>query len=94
MVEKAEIESKRVQLEAESQVKDQTLQQYKEQLSRLVKELQAERREKREASEKGLEQLRLQYLAREERYILDGDRQELRSIKDELTSKRKSSRLN
>ena len=84
MVEKAEIESKRVQLEAESQVKDQTLQQYKEQLSRLVKELQAERREKREASEKGLEQLRLQYLAREERYILDGDRQELRSIKDEL----------
>ena len=84
MVEKAEIESKRVQLEAEIQVKDQTLQQYKEQLSRLVKELQAERREKREASEKGLEQLRLQYLAREERYILDGDRQELRSIKDEL----------
>ena len=84
MVEKAEIEAKRVQQESESKLKDETLKQYKEQLSRLVKELQAERREKREASEKGLEQLRLQYLAREERYILDGDRQELRSIKDEL----------
>ena len=82
-VEKAEIEAKRVQQESESKLKDETLKQYKEQLSRLVKELQAERREKREASEKGLEQLRLQYLAREERYILDGDRQELRSIKDE-----------
>ena len=63
--------------------------QCRSQLSRVVKELQAERREKREASEKGLEQLRLQYLAREERYILDGDRQELRNIK-ELDSLRRA----
>lgn len=31
-----------------------------------------------------MEQLRLEYLAREERFILDGDRNELRTIKQEL----------
>lgn len=31
-----------------------------------------------------MEQLRLEYLAREERFMLDGDRNELRTIKQEL----------
>ena len=54
------------------------------QLGRLVRELQAVRREQRLVAERNMEQLRLQYIAREERYVLDGDRQELRSIKNEL----------
>jgi|EP00945_MAST-04E_sp_MAST-4E-sp1_P005223 hypothetical protein len=90
MVEKAEMEAGLVQQQAENKFKEDALDQCRSQLSRVVKELQAERRAKREASEKGLEQLRLQYLAREERYILDGDRQELRSIKDELDSLRRA----
>ena len=32
-----------------------------------------------------MEQLRLEYLAREERFMLDGDRNELRTIKQELS---------
>ena len=87
---KAEMEAGLVQQQAENKFKEDALDQCRSQLSRVVKELQAERRAKREASEKGLEQLRLQYLAREERYILDGDRQELRSIKDELDSLRRA----
>lgn len=31
-----------------------------------------------------MEQLRLEYLAREERFMLDGDRNELRNMKQEL----------
>ena len=31
-----------------------------------------------------MEQLRLEYLAREERFMLDGDRNELRTMKQEL----------
>lgn len=31
-----------------------------------------------------MEQLRLEYLAREEKFMLDGDRNELRTIKQEL----------
>lgn len=31
-----------------------------------------------------MEQLRLEYLAREERFMLDGDRNELKTIKQEL----------
>ena len=40
--------------------------------------------EQRLVAERNMEQLRLQYIAREERYVLDGDRQELRLIKNEL----------
>lgn len=35
-----------------------------------------------------MEQLRLEYLAREERFMLDGDRSELRDIKQELNELR------
>ena len=61
------------------------------QIARLVRELQAVRREQRLAAERGIEQLRLQYLAREEKFILDGDRDELRSIRNELDALRRTS---
>lgn len=38
-----------------------------------------------------MEQLRLEYMAREERFHLDGDRNELRSIKQELDELRYAS---
>ena len=60
------------------------------QLGRLVRELQAVRREQRMVQERNMESLRLQYVAREERYVLDGDRQELRSIKNELDELRRA----
>jgi hypothetical protein len=61
------------------------------QLGRLVRELQAMRREQRSVQERNMEQLRLQYIAREERYILDGDRMELRNIKNELDDLKRAS---
>ena len=64
------------------------------QLGRLVRELQAMRRKERIVSERNMEQLRLQYIAREERYVLDGDRQELRSIKNELDDLRRATTNN
>lgn len=63
------------------------------QLGRLVRELQAVRREQRLVAERNMEQLRLQYIAREERYVLDGDRQELRSIKNELDDLKRLSQV-
>jgi hypothetical protein len=50
----------------------------------LARVLRKERRQRAERAGEQLEQLRLQYLAREERFVLDGDRQELQSIKQEL----------
>jgi hypothetical protein len=45
------------------------------------------------AARRELEQLRLEYLAREERYMLDGDRDELRSIRNELEELRMTSHI-
>ena len=73
-----EMEKQKYEVERSSKVECQA------QLGRLVRELQAMRREQRLVQERNMEQLRLQYIAREERYVLDGDRQELRSIKNEL----------
>ncbi len=43
------------------------------------------------AAKRELEQLRLDYLAREERFMLDGDREELQRIKHELDCLKSSS---
>ena len=51
------------------------------QLARLVRK---QRHEKQAKAHEDLEQLRLQYVAREQRFLLDGDRQELQTIKQEL----------
>ena len=88
--EKAEAEAKLIQEQSNNKLKESALEKSRLELASVIQELEAERREKREAAEKGIEQLRLQYLAREERYVLDGDREELRRIKDELETIRRA----
>lgn len=56
-----------------------------------VEQLQRMRAEESAKAARGVEQLRLQYLAREERYVLDGDREELRRIRVELDGMRVAS---
>jgi hypothetical protein len=46
--------------------------------------LKREREKNNVIARQDLEQLRLEFLAREERYVLDGDRDELRTIREEL----------
>ena len=50
--------------------------------------LKREREKSNTMARQELEQLRLEFLAREERYVLDGDREELRTIRHELASLR------
>ncbi len=54
------------------------------QMIRLAKELARMRQEERERSQRDLEKLRVEYLAREGRYVLDGDRATLRDIRQQL----------
>lgn len=58
---------------------------YRAQLQRVALALKREREKNSVMARQELEQLRLEFLAREERYVLDGDREELRSIREELS---------
>ena len=58
---------------------------YRSQMHRIAVALKREREKSSAVARQDLEQLRLEFLAREERYMLDGDRDELRSIRDELS---------
>ncbi|CAM9659757.1 unnamed protein product [Chrysoparadoxa australica] len=51
---------------------------------RLARALKRYQEKEAAASKRELEQMRLEYLAREERYMLDGDRKELKNIRQEL----------
>ena len=51
---------------------------------RLARALQRARDENRDAARRDLDALRLEYKGREERFVLDGDRQQLKQIKAEL----------
>ncbi|ETV95135.1 hypothetical protein H310_11403 [Aphanomyces invadans] len=67
--------------------KDQEIQVQKElavQVDRLTQLLHQEKRKQDEQKAQDLEALRLKYIAREERFVLDGDREELRAIKKQL----------
>jgi hypothetical protein len=57
---------------------------YRAQMHRLAAALKRERERTSVTARQELEQLRLEFLAREERYVLDGDRDELRTIRNEL----------
>ena len=91
MGEKAElqvrVEHERAEREAESRAKSVI----KAQLFKVAKELQRLQRQDSRRAERALENLRLEYLAREERYVLDGDRNELRSIRADLDHLRRAS---
>lgn len=60
-------------------------------MHRLALALKRERDKSATIARQELEQLRLEFLAREERYILDGDRDELRTIRFELANLRAQS---
>ena len=61
---------------------------FRAQMHRLALALKREREKNSVFARQELEQLRLEFLAREERYVLDGDREELRHIRSELATLR------
>jgi len=61
---------------------------FRAQMHRLAGALKRERERSSAMARQELEQLRLEFLAREERYVLDGDREELRNIRHELAALR------
>ena len=58
---------------------------FRAQMHRLALALKRERERSTAVARQELEQLRLEFLAREERYVLDGDREELRTIRNALS---------
>jgi hypothetical protein len=54
------------------------------QMIRLAKELARMRQDERERSQKELAKLQVEYLAREGRYVLDGERETLKDIRQQL----------
>jgi hypothetical protein len=58
--------------------------QFRAHIHRLARALKREREKTAATARRDLEQLRLEYVAREERFVLDGDRSELQRIKSEL----------
>ncbi len=63
---------------------------FRAQMHRLALALKRERERSSALARQELEQLRLEFLAREERYVLDGDRDELRNIRSEIGELRKA----
>lgn len=63
---------------------------YRSQMHRLALALKTERERSSVVARQELEQLRLEFLAREERYILDGDRAALGDIRKEVEELRKT----
>jgi hypothetical protein len=61
---------------------------YRAQMHRLANALKREREKTNALARQEIEQLRLEFLAREERYQLDGDRDALNNIKSELAALR------
>lgn len=81
---KAETEKER-RLRGEAEIEKEH---FRAQVHRLALALKRERERSSVAARQELEQLRLEFLAREERYVLDGDRDQLRSIRQELSALR------
>ncbi|CAN0114928.1 unnamed protein product, partial [Discosporangium mesarthrocarpum] len=81
---KAELEA---QVERERGAKNKALlekEEYRGHIHKLARALKRHQERENTFARRELEQLRLEYLAKEERLVLDGDRNELRSIKQEL----------
>ncbi|CAM9957971.1 unnamed protein product [Scytosiphon promiscuus] len=81
---KAEAEA---QAERERSLKNKALlekEEYRAHIHKLARALKRHQERESTCARREMEQLRLEYLAREERFILDGDRNELRTIKHEL----------
>ncbi|CAN0478608.1 unnamed protein product, partial [Ectocarpus sp. 12 AP-2014] len=81
---KAEAEA---QIERERSLKNKALlekEEYRANIHKLARALRRHQERETTCARREMEQLRLEYLAREERFMLDGDRNELRTIKQEL----------
>ena len=88
---KAQLAESRAEIERERRIRSEAeleKEHYRSQMHRLALALKREREKSSTLARQELEQLRLEFLAREERYVLDGDREELRTIRHELASLR------
>lgn len=88
---KAQLAESRAETERERRIRSETeleKEHFRSQMHRLALALKREREKSSTLARQELEQLRLEFLAREERYVLDGDREELRTIRNELASLR------
>lgn len=91
---KAQLAESRSQVERERRIRSEAeleKEHFRSQMHRLALALKRERDKSATIARQELEQLRLEFLAREERYILDGDRDELRTIRFELANLRAQS---
>ncbi|TMW55070.1 hypothetical protein Poli38472_013832 [Pythium oligandrum] len=87
-LERANLVETRAREEAEANVDKM-----REQLEKMAKLVQNEKKRNETRVLEELEKLRLKYVAREERYVLDGDREELRAIKKQLDELRQVNRV-
>ncbi len=88
---KAQLAESRAEIERERRIRSEAeleKEHYRAQMHRLAMALKREREKSSTLARQELEQLRLEFLAREERYVLDGDREELRTIRHELAALR------
>jgi len=88
---KAQLAESRAEIERERRIRSEAeleKEHYRSQMHRLALALKREREKSSTLARQELEQLRLEFLAREERYVLDGDREELRTIRHELANLR------
>ena len=88
---RAQLAEVRTEIERERRLRTETeleKEHFRSQMHRLAMALKREREKNSAMARQELEQLRLEFLAREERYILDGDREELRNIRNELATMR------
>ncbi|KAF1322343.1 Zinc finger, c2h2, partial [Globisporangium splendens] len=79
-----ELEKQKMQQEKLCEVAEANIAALKMQIEKMVKLVQNEKKKNETRVVDELEKLRVKYIAREEKYVLDGDREELRAIKKQL----------
>ncbi|RLN72609.1 hypothetical protein BBO99_00009744 [Phytophthora kernoviae] len=80
----AELEKQKMVQERACEIAETNVEKMKFQLEQMAKEVKDEKKKHEARVVDELEKLRVKYIAREEKYVLDGDRDELRAIKKQL----------
>ncbi|KAG7377153.1 hypothetical protein PHYPSEUDO_012075 [Phytophthora pseudosyringae] len=80
----SELEKQKMVIERECEMAKANVEKMKAQLEQMAGLLTQEKKKQEARVVDELEKLRVKYIAREERYVLDGDRDELRAIKKQL----------
>eukprot|EP01041_Mallomonas_annulata_P000886 gene886-1720_t len=86
---RAQLAESKVEVERERRLRGEAeleKEHFRAQVHRLALALKREREKSAVLARQDMEQLRLEFLAREERYILDGDRDELRRLRNAVTT--------